>query len=127
MRKVTLAAVCVLVIIYVVPFVVYGVFTLVADLKPPGGVSPAQFLLSVLVSKVGTALAFVLIFFFGRGSLNGRWVLYAAIWWMMFLMGEIGQAMGPNYTWKEALAGIISETVYFPLSAFAVNRLLRAK
>jgi len=39
----------------------------------------------------------------------------------MFVIGEVGQAIGPNYTWKEAIAGIISETVYLPLSAYVTN------
>jgi len=57
-------------IIYVFPFLVYGACTVVADLKPPEGVSPAQFLISVLVSKIGTAIGFVLLFFFARNSLS---------------------------------------------------------
>jgi hypothetical protein len=126
-KRVVLAVPCVLVIIYVVPFVVYGTFTIVADFKPPEGVSPTQFLISVLVSKTGTAIAFVLIYFFARTSLGGRWVLYASLWWMMFVLGEIGQATGPNYTWKEAIAGIISETAYFPLSAYITSRLVGPK
>lgn len=86
-----------------------------------------QFLVSILVSKVGTAIAFVLIFYFARDSLSGRWLLYAFIWWLMFVIGEVGQAIGPNYSWKEAIAGIISETIYFPLSTFAANWLIGLK
>jgi len=84
-----------------------------------------MFLLSVLVSKVGTALAFVLIFYFARNSLSGHWFLYAFIWWLMFAIGEVGQAIGPNYSWEYAVAGVISETIYFPLSAYLVNRLIK--
>jgi len=54
-------------------------------------------------------------------------VLYAGLWWMMFVIGEIGQALGPGYTWTEALAGVISETVYFPVSALVTNRLIGPK
>jgi hypothetical protein len=84
-----------------------------------------MFLLGVLVSKIGVAIAFVLLFYFARASLTGRWTLYAAIWWLMFAIGEAGQALGPNYSWQDAIAGIISETIYLPLSAFLVNRLIR--
>lgn len=127
MEKVTLSVILVLVIIFIVPFLVYGLFTVVAGLKPPEGASPSQFLTSVFVSKVGTAIAFVLIFYFARSSLSGQWFLYAFIWWLMFTIGEIGQAIGPNYTWKEAIAGIISETIYFPLSAYITNWLIGLK
>jgi len=127
MAKVILSTVLVLAIIYIVPFLVYGLASVVTDLKPPEGASPARFLISVLVSKVGTAIAFVLIFYFARSSLSGQWFLYAVIWWLMFIIGEIGQAIGPNYSWKAALAGIISETVYVPLSAYATNWLIGLK
>jgi hypothetical protein len=36
---------------------------------------------------------------------------------MMFVFDEIGQAIGPKYSVQEAVAGIVSETVYLPLSA----------
>lgn len=127
MGKIILNIILVLAIIYVVPFLVYSIFSAVAGLKPPEGVSPLQFLVSVFVSKIGTAIAFVLIFYFARSSLSGQWLLYAFIWWSMFVIGEIGQAIGPNYTWKEAMAGAISETVYLPLSAFVANWLIGVK
>lgn len=127
MEKVILSIVLVLAIIYTVPFLVYGLASVVAGVKPPAGVSPAQFLVSVLVSKIGTAIAFVLIFYLARGSLSGQWLLYAFVWWLMFVIGEIGQAIGPNYSWKEAVAGVISETVYLPLSACLIDWLIGMK
>jgi hypothetical protein len=127
MGKTILSIVLTLAIIYIVPFLVYSVFSAVAGLKPPEGASPLQFLVSVFVSKVGTAIAFVLIFYFARDSLSGQWLLYAFIWWLASVMGEIGQAIGPNYSWKEAFAGGISETIYFPLSAFVTNWLIGLK
>ena len=111
----------VLIIIYAVPFLVYALFSIVADLKPPGDASPVLFLTSVFVSKLGTALAFVLIFYIARGSLSEQWLVYALLWWVMFVVGEIGQAIGPNYTWKEAIAGMVSETIYVPLAAYVTN------
>lgn len=124
MGKIVLSILLVLVIIYLVPFLVYSLFTVLTDLKTPEGTSPMLFLLSVFVSKIGVAIAFVLIYYFGRSALGGQWLLYAFIWWLMLVVGEIGQVIGPNYTWKEALAGILSETIYFPLSAYLINWLL---
>lgn len=119
-----LSVVLVLAIIYIVPFLVYGLFTKITDLKTPEGISPAQFLFSIFVSKVGTAVAFVVIFYLARDTFSGEWLLYAFIWWLMFVIGELGQAIGPNYSWQEAAAGIISETIYFPLAAFLVTSML---
>ncbi|MCX6060610.1 MAG: hypothetical protein NTW69_21030 [Chloroflexi bacterium] len=127
MIKATLSIVFVLAIIYIVPILLYGLASVVAGLKTPEGASPAQFLISVLVSKIGTAIAFVLIFYFARNSLSGQWLLYAFTWWLMFVFGEVGQAIGPNYTWKEAFTGIISETIYLPLSAYVTNWLIGLK
>ena len=124
MTNVILSVFFVLAIIYIVPFLVYGLASVVAGLKSPEGASPARFLVSVLISKIGTAIAFVLIFHFARNSLSGQWMLYAFLWWLMFVMGEIGQTIGPNYTWKEAVAGILSETIYLPLSAYITNWLI---
>ena len=127
MLRIVLTVALVLVIIYVVPFLVYGLFTVVADLRPPGDASPALFLASVFVAKLGTALAFVLIFYIARGSLSERWFVYALLWWVMFVVGEIGQAIGPDYTWKEAIAGMVSETIYVPLAAYVTRWLLGAE
>ena len=127
MAKVILSILLVLIIIYVVPFLVYGLGSVVAGLKTPEGASPTKFLISVLVTKIGTAIGFVLLFYFARSSLSGQWLLYAFVWWLMFVIGEIGQTIGPNYSWKEALAGMISETVYFPLAAYLTNWLIGLK
>ena len=127
MTKIILNIVLVLAVIYIVPFAVYALATVVTNLKPPEGASPSRFLMSVLVSKIGTAIAFVLIFYFARSALSGQWLLYAFIWWLMFVIGEIGQAIGPNYTWTEAIAGILSETVYLPLSAYLTHWLIGGK
>lgn len=124
MKKVIVSMVLVLVIIYLVPFLVYSLFTVLTDLREPESVSPLQFLISILVSKIGVAIAFVLIFHSARSAFGGQWFLYAFIWWFMFVIGEVGQAIGPNYTWTEAIAGILSETIYFPLSAYIVKRFI---
>ncbi len=123
--KIILGIFLVLVIIYLVPMVVYGIFSSLIGAKMPEGVSPLMFLLSVLVSKLGTAIAFVVIFYLARNIFGNNWFLYALLWWVMFAVGEIGQAIGPNYSWKEAVAGIISEAIYFPAAAYLLRWLLR--
>ena len=123
MTRIFLSIALVLGTIFIVPFLVYSVFTFTGRLTAPEGL-PAQFLLGVLVSKMGTAAAFVLLFFLARGAWQGRWLSYALAWWLLFAFGEVGQALGPDYTWAEALAGLLSETVYVPLSAWTTSRLL---
>jgi ABC-type multidrug transport system permease subunit len=127
MEKVFFSIVLVLAVIYIVPFLVYGLASVVTGLKTPEGVSPERFLIRMLVSKLGTAIAFVLIFYIARNSLSGQWVIYAVIWWLMFTIGEIGQAIGPNYSWTYAIAGIVSESAYLPLSAYLTNWLIALK
>jgi hypothetical protein len=124
MKTVILCFLLVLAVVFVVPVVVYAAFSAVTGLQPPGD-SPMMFLLGVFISKAGMAAAFVLLFYFARSSLSGQWLLYAAIWWLMFAVGEVGQAIGPNYSWLDAIAGIISETIYLPLSAYLVSRLVK--
>lgn len=111
-------------VIFIVPIVVYGAFAAVTGLKSPGS-SPVLFLVSTAVSKLGTAIAFVGLFYIGREVLGGQWVLYAGLWWLMFVIGEAGQAIGPDYSVQEAVAGAISETIYFPLSGLIVSWLAR--
>ncbi|UCC71928.1 MAG: hypothetical protein JSV86_16385 [Gemmatimonadota bacterium] len=125
MGRLSLSFVSALVIMYAVTFLVYGSVAAATGLEPPEGASPGVFLLSVLVVKIGLAAAFVLIFYIARQALVGRWVPYAFAWWLMFVVAEVGQAIGPNYGWTEAIAGIVSETVYCPLAALVTNWLLR--
>ena len=127
MANVVLSIVLVLIIIYVVPFLVYGLGSAVAGLKTPEGASPVKFLISVLVTKIGTAITFVLLFYFARSALSGQWLLYAFVWWLLFVFGEVGQTIGPNYSWKEAIAGVLSETVYLPFSAYLTNWLVGSR
>jgi len=54
----------------------------------------------------------------------GQWMRYALVWWLMFGVIEIGQAIAPGYSWPDAIGGILSEAIYFPLSAFFAHRLL---
>ncbi len=122
--RAVLGVVLVWAVIFVVPVVVYGAFSAVTGLQPPGS-SPTLFLAGTAVSKLGAAVAFVAIFYLARDAIGGQWLLYAGIWWLMFVVGEVGQAITPTYSWQEAVAGIISETIYFPLSGFILNWLVR--
>ena len=124
MGKLILCIVLVLTVIYIIPFILYSAASVLVGLEPPEGVSPGHFLMSILVSKIGTAITFVLIFYVARDALSGKWILYAGLWWLMYVIGEIGQTIGPNYSWQEAIIGTISETIYWPLSAFITNSVL---
>jgi hypothetical protein len=120
--RVSLAVVLVFATIFTVPIVAYGALSRLTGLQTPGG-DPWMFLGSVAVSKLGTAIAFVGIWVIGRDTLGQQWALYLGLWWGMFVLGEVGQAIGPNYSWQEAFAGILSETIYLPLSSVIVARL----
>jgi hypothetical protein len=124
MRRVALAWVAVLAIMYFVPFFVYGPASSLGWVEFPAPDAPMRFMLSVLVLKLGIASGFVFLFFLGRSVFSRRWIAYAAAWWLMFAVGEIGEAIGPDYGLSEAFAGILSEAVYVPLSAYVVSRLL---
>jgi len=122
--KVIAGVALVWVVIFVVPIAVYGAFSAVSGLQPPGG-SPMQFLLGTAVSKLGTAIAFVLIWYLARDVIGPQWLLYVGIWWIMFVLGEVGQAVGPGYSRQEAIAGVISESIYLPASGLIAGWLLR--
>ena len=124
MRKVVLAIALTLVIMYVIPFPIYGALSALTGLQPPIEGSVARFMLSVLVIKCGVAVAFVLLFYLALDRWAQRWTTYALIWWVMFAVVELGQAITPDYSWLDAIGGIAAEAIYFPLAAFVVARLL---
>jgi hypothetical protein len=109
---------------FAIPMVVYGILAAPMGMKVPGE-DPLAFLAGVAVSKFGTAIAFVGLWLMVRYDHADRIWTYVLIWWLMFVLGEIGQTIGPDYSWKEALAGIISESIYLPLAGLIVARLLR--
>ena len=111
-------------IMFVVPFPAYAGFEALGLVELPQDGSPAQFVLSVLVMKFGVALGFVFLFVLARPMFKQRWWLYAGVWWLMYAIVELGQAIGPGYTGAEAVAGVIAEAVYFPLSTVVVSRIL---
>ncbi len=116
------AIIAVYMIVVIVPFPVYMVFSKYAGLAEPE--NPSEFFASMLVQKIGTTVGFVFLFYIVRETLSEQWLTYALIWVAMYAITEIGQAMGPNYGWKEAFAGIIAEAIYFPLAGFVMVELV---
>lgn len=111
----------VLLVIYAVPFLVYGAASALGGLRPPRTASPTKFLLGVLLTKLGTAAAFVALFALTRAFWGPRWGLYAAVWFLMFAFSELGEAISGRSTRIEAALGIISEAIYTPLSALLAH------
>ncbi len=123
--KILLSVVVTFIIIFVVPFPFYAGLAYAGLVEHPEEASAATFVLGVLVSMMGTAIAFVLIFCVARSLFTTRWGTYAFLWWLMSVIHEVGQSIGPGYTWMEGIAGVASETVYFPLAGFVISRMLR--
>jgi hypothetical protein len=114
--QIPLTVIAVWAVIFIVPLMVYGVSSVVTGLQPPGD-SPMRFMLGVVVSKFGTAIAFVLIFALAQDQLKGKLPAYVGLWFIMSAIGEVGQAIGPDYSWEEAILGVMSEAIYFPASS----------
>ena len=125
MNRIIFGVISTLLIIFIVPIVIYGGFSSIFGLNTPEGASPIVFLVSVLISKSGTAILFTLLYYYSRSFFDDKWLLYALLWWIMFVIGEVGQVIGPNYSWTEAFLGIISETIYLPLSVLILRKLLK--
>lgn len=111
-----------LIVIFFIPVLVYALFTSLFGLKEPE--KKLSFFVGVLLQKVGTTIGFVGLFHLGRDYFSDNWLLYGLMWFVMFALTEIGQAFMPNYSKKEAIAGVISEAIYFPLTAYIVSCLL---
>ena len=120
-----LAVAAVFLTIFIVPILVYGTLSRLTGLKTPGD-DHVAFLAGVAVSKIGTAIALVGIWLLARDSLGGAWMAYVAFWWAMFVLDEIGQAIGQDYSWSEAMGGIVSETIYLPTSGLILLLFLPA-
>lgn len=108
-----------------IPILVYGAFSAALGIDVPGE-RPVAFLSGIAVYKLGAAIAFVGLWLMVRYDQVDRIWTYVFFWWLMFMLGEIGQAIGPDYSWTEAVAGMISETIYLPLAGLIVTRLLKA-
>ncbi|MDZ4178316.1 MAG: hypothetical protein U1E29_03650 [Coriobacteriia bacterium] len=122
--SVAFAIATVLAIIYFVPFVIYAGASAIGLVNIPAEASPQRFLLGVLIIKLGTAAAFVLILVLGSPVFSFGWLTYALVWFAMFATSEIGDAVTTRSSWPEALLGIISEAVYAPAAALAAFAIL---
>lgn len=120
--KTVLASSLVFVIILFVPILTYGLFTKIFNLKEPE--KKLRFFIGVIIQKIATTLGFVAIFSLAINTFDERWFLYGLIWFLMYAITEIGQIFLTDYSKKEAIAGIISELFYFPVSAFLLSKIL---
>jgi len=119
-----LAAFLVLLTIYVVPLLVYGAASVAWGLQPPSGASPGRFLFGILITKLGTAIAFVALLSAARAVWGDRWLLYAFIWFVMFAFSELGEAISGRTSRLEAILGVVSEAIYAPAAAFLAQWIL---
>lgn len=122
--RLALSTVTVLAIIYLVPLVLYALSSRFISMPSPENAGPARFLTGVLVTKFGTAVAFVGVFWLSRATWENRWLVYAALWFAMFAGSEVGDAVSGRSTTGEAVVGVVSEAVYAPLSAWVVYEML---
>jgi hypothetical protein len=112
-------------IIFITPMVVYGLLSPILKIKEPD--KKLKFFLGVLIEKVGTTIGFVAFFYLARDVFVDKWIAYALIWFLMYAITEIGQIYTNDYSKKEAVAGIISEAIYFPAAAFILTLLINIK
>ena len=120
--NVLLAFIAVYVIVTFVPLPVYMLFSRFAGLEQPA--NPGEFFISVLIQKLGTTIGFVFLYLVASDIFATQWLVYALIWFAMYTVIEIGQAYGPQYSWKEGVAGIIAEAIYFPLAGFIMVQII---
>ena len=106
---------------WLVPIPVLGLFAALGWREMPDGGS-VSFFLSVAVIKAGFAFGFVALF-----PRTGSWRNYALTWWVMFAALELGQVVGLTNPMSFAVAGMLSEAGYFPLSALLVRRATAAE
>ena len=102
---------------WLVPIPVYGLFAALGWTPMLDVGDPLSFYLGVSVIKAGFAFGFV-----GLFPRTGSWRNYAMTWWVMFAALELGQVVSQTNSLSFAVAGILSEAGYFPLSAFLVSR-----
>jgi len=60
----------------------------------------------VLLTKFGTAVAFVMILQLSRSARTDQWFLYGVIWFVMFAASEIGDGISGRSSWREAILGL---------------------
>jgi len=118
---IVLSLISTLIIIFLIPIAIYGLFSKYLGIKEPE--KKTDFFIGVLIQKLGTSLGFVLLYYIGMDIFSGDWLIYSLIWFLMFAITEIGQTYMSNYSNKEAIAGLISELIYFPLAGLMLSLL----
>lgn len=121
--EIALASVFVFVTIFIIPIFIYGLFASHLGLEEPE--KKTRFFIGVIIQKIATTFGFVALFVMAQGILNDQWLTYGLVWFAMFAVTEIGQTYLTDYSRKEAIAGIISEAVYFPLAAYILYSMLQ--
>jgi hypothetical protein len=111
-------------IIFIIPFILYGIFSAFKIIETPKQDNAKNFMYNIIVTKIGTSLLFVLLFYYINLYLPDFWLIYGMIWVISAAIGELGDTFKPNYTFKEAIIGIMSELIYFPLSAVILDFIL---
>lgn len=125
MKRALLAFVSTLVVMWVVPIPFYAGFGAMGLVDLASSGPPQRYLLGVTIIKIGFAFGFVALYRMVQSSLMRPWFHYAVIWWSMFALLELGQVVTPGgNSLGFAVAGVLSEAVYLPLSAAIVARQL---
>jgi hypothetical protein len=121
--QIILSVVVTLVIIFLVPVIVYGLFSKYLGVQEPE--NKRSFFTGVFIQKLGTSMGFVLLYFLGSSQIDRSWLIYSLVWFLMFVLSEVGQVHLSRYSKREMLAGILSELIYFPLAGWAVSLLYK--
>lgn len=124
LSRLALSAFAVLGIIYLVPLALYALGSRFVSMPAPEDAGPARFLGGVLVTKIGTAVAFTGLYWLSRDAWGDRWLAYAALWFFMFAASELGDLITRRSTSAETIIGIASEAIYAPFSAWVVGAVL---
>lgn len=86
---------------------------------------PFGYLAGLALSRLGMALAFVGLWLMVRYDQVERIWTFVFFWWVMLAFYEVGQAIGPDYSWLDAVSGLVAASISLPLSGLIVTRLLR--
>lgn len=111
-------------ITFVIPLVVYGAASRWTKLDTPTRLPLRQFMATVALEKAGVAVTFVGVMGLAGEPVRNAWAGYAALWFVMFAVTEVTEALRHNQGVAEAAAGVASELLYFPLASLAAAAIL---
>lgn len=124
MLQISLAVLAVLAVIYVVPLLLYGISSRYISMPAPEDAGPVRFLSGILITKLGTAVAFVVLFWLARDVFAQNSLAYAAPWFVMFAASEAGDAISGRSSVAESVIGVVAEAIYVPLATLIVLAML---